>query len=90
MCPSASERLDEALRGLSATGPVITGAGHILAGTFAVLMTIPVAFMLQIGFIVATGVLIDTFVVRTLMVPAIGLILGDRSWWPSDIPTGAR
>jgi len=90
MCPSASERLDEAFRGLSATGPVITGAGLILAGTFAVLMTIPVAFMLQIGFIVATGVLIDTFVVRTLMVPAIGLILGDRSWWLSDIPTGAR
>ena len=73
------------LRGLAATGPVITGAGLILAGTFAVLMTIPVAFLLQIGFLVAAGVLIDTFIVRTILVPAIGLIVGDRSWWPSEL-----
>ena len=78
------------LRGLAATGPVITGAGLILAGTFAVLMTIPVNFMLQIGFLVAVGVLIDTFLVRTIMVPAIALVVGDRGWWPSGLRATRR
>ncbi|HET8648284.1 MAG TPA: MMPL family transporter, partial [Vicinamibacteria bacterium] len=58
------------LRALSATGPVITSAGIILAGTFSVLMTLPVTFTLDLGFMVALSILLDTFVMRTIMVPA--------------------
>src|SRR3954447_22991633 len=65
------------LRALSATGPVITSAGVILAGTFAVLMTLPVTFAFNIGFMVAVGILLDTFIVRTIMVPAAVELLGD-------------
>ncbi len=75
------------LRALAATGPVITSAGLILAGTFSVLMTLPVTFAFNIGFMVAVGILLDTFIVRTLMVPAAVEVLGDRIWWPSS-PTG--
>jgi putative drug exporter of the RND superfamily len=71
------------LRALGATGPVITSAGIILAGTFSVLMTLPVWFIFNIGFMVALGILLDTFVVRTIMVPAAVELLGDRIWWPS-------
>ena len=69
-------------RALGATGPVITSAGVLLAATFSVLMTIPVTPLLQIGFAVALGVLLDTFVVRTLLVPAITSMLGERTWLP--------
>jgi RND superfamily putative drug exporter len=72
-----------ALRALVATGPVITSAGLILAGTFAVLMTLPLDILLELGFTVALGVLLDTFLVRTLMVPAIVKLVGDASWWPA-------
>ena len=75
------------LRALAATGPVITSAGIILAGTFSVLMTLPVTFIFDLGFMVAVGILLDTFVVRTIMVPAGIELLGDRVWWPSG-PTG--
>jgi putative drug exporter of the RND superfamily len=78
------------LRALSATGPVITSAGVILAGTFAVLMTLPVTFAFNIGFMVAVGILLDTFVVRTIMVPAAVELLGDRIWWPSTARGGGR
>jgi RND superfamily putative drug exporter len=78
------------LRGLAATGPVITSAGLILAGTFSVLMTLPVTFAFNIGFMVAVGILLDTFVVRTLMVPAAVELLGNRVWWPSDEHGGGR
>ena len=71
------------VRALAATGPVITSAGIILAGTFAVLASLPVTFLLHLGFAVAFGVLLDTFVVRTIMVPAIAELVGDASWWPS-------
>jgi RND superfamily putative drug exporter len=77
------------LRALSATGPVITSAGIILAGTFSVLMTLPVTFAFNIGFMVAVGILLDTFVVRTIMLPAAVEIIGDRIWWPSG-PSGGR
>jgi RND superfamily putative drug exporter len=77
------------LRALAATGPVITSAGIILAGTFSVLMTLPVTFVFDIGFMVAAGILLDTFVVRTIMVPAIIELVGDRVWWPSSA-TGGR
>jgi RND superfamily putative drug exporter len=77
------------LRALGATGPVITSAGIILAGTFAVLMTFPVWVVFDIGFVVALGILLDTFIVRTIMVPAAVELIGDKIWWPST-PTGAR
>jgi RND superfamily putative drug exporter len=77
------------LRALSATGPVITSAGIILAGTFSVLMALPVTFAFNIGFMVAVGILLDTFVVRTIMLPAAVEVLGDRIWWPSG-PGGGR
>ena len=75
------------LRALNATGPVITSAGLILAGTFAVLMTLPVTFAFDLGFMVALGILLDTFIVRTIMVPAAVELIGDKIWWPSS-PTG--
>jgi RND superfamily putative drug exporter len=78
------------LRALSATGPVITSAGVILAGTFAVLMTLPVTFAFNIGFMVSVGILLDTFVVRTIMVPAAVELLGDRVWWPSTATGGGH
>jgi RND superfamily putative drug exporter len=78
------------LRALSATGPVITSAGVILAGTFSVLMTLPVTFAFDIGFMVAVGILLDTFVVRTIMVPAAVELIGDRVWWPSSARGGSH
>jgi RND superfamily putative drug exporter len=78
------------LRALAATGPVITSAGIILAGTFSVLMTLPITFIFDLGFMVAVGILLDTFVVRTIMVPAIIELVGDRVWWPSTPSGGAR
>jgi len=78
------------LRALVATGPVITSAGIVLAGTFAVLMTLPLDILLELGFAVSLGVLIDTFLVRTLLVPALVELVGDQSWWPSRLrPAGA-
>jgi RND superfamily putative drug exporter len=77
------------LRALETTGGVITSAGLILAGTFLVLMTLPLEALFQLGFGVALGVLIDTFVVRTLLVPALAVWVGDRSWWPGRVPDHA-
>jgi len=76
------------LRALSATGPVITSAGIILAGTFSVLMTLPVTYTFDLGFMVAVGILLDTFIVRSIMVPAAVELLGDRIWWPSTASRG--
>ncbi|GAA3386138.1 MMPL family transporter [Streptomyces racemochromogenes] len=73
------------LRGLTTTGGVITSAGVVLAATFAALMVIPLAFLVQIAFIVAFGVLLDTLVVRSLLVPALVIDIGPRSWWPSRL-----
>jgi RND superfamily putative drug exporter len=70
------------LRGLTVTGGVITSAGVVLAATFAALVVIPLSFLVQIAFIVAVGVLVDTLVVRSLLVPALSYDLGDRIWWP--------
>ena len=78
------------LRALSATGPVITSAGIILAGTFSVLMTLPVTYTFDLGFMVALGILLDTFIVRTIMVPAAVELIGDRVWWPSTAAGGGR
>ncbi|WP_243716439.1 MMPL family transporter [Actinomadura sp. KC345] len=70
-------------RGLAATGGVITAAGLVLAGTFAALAQIPDVTVAQVGIAVGTGVLIDTFLVRALQVPALATLLGDRTWWPA-------
>ena len=79
------------VRGLAVTGGVITSAGMVLAATFAALGVIPILFLAQIAFIVAFGVLLDTFVVRTLLVPALALDLGRVIWWPSALwRTGRR
>jgi RND superfamily putative drug exporter len=78
------------LRALSATGPVITSAGVILAGTFSVLMTLPVTFTFDLGLMVALGILLDTFIVRTIMVPAAVEVIGDKIWWPSTARAGGR
>ena len=78
------------LRALAATGPVITSAGVILAGTFSVLMTLPVTFTFDLGFMVALGILLDTFIVRTIMVPAAVEVIGDKVWWPSTARAGGR
>jgi RND superfamily putative drug exporter len=64
---------------------VITSAGLILAGTFAVLAMLPIDILLEIGTVVAFGVLVDTFVVRSMLVPAIITVVGERSWWPSAL-----
>lgn len=66
------------------TGGVVTGAGLILAGTFATLTLLPLEELVQIGATVAIGVLLDTFVVRALLIPAITYRLGDRTWWPGE------
>ena len=73
------------LKGLSVTGGVITSAGVVLAATFAALGVIPILFLAQIAFIVAFGVLLDTLVVRSLLVPALAYDLGPVIWWPSRL-----
>jgi putative drug exporter of the RND superfamily len=73
------------IRGLAVTGAVITSAGLVLAGTFSTLAVLPLVFLTEIGFTVAVGVLIDTFLVRSLLVPALVLEIGDRVWWPSAL-----
>jgi len=74
-----------ALVGLAATGGVITSAGIVLAGTFAALGTLPLVFITEIGFAVAFGVLLDTFVVRSVLVTALNLDVGRWIWWPSSL-----
>ncbi|MCB0876154.1 MAG: MMPL family transporter, partial [Solirubrobacterales bacterium] len=73
------------LRGLAVTGAVITSAGIVLAGTFSTLAVLPLVFLTELGFVVAFGVLLDTFVVRSVLVPAVALDLGARTWWPSAL-----
>nr|WP_269205391.1 MMPL family transporter [Motilibacter aurantiacus] len=80
---------DAVLHALAATGGVITSAGILLAAVFAVLGVLPVITLTQIGVIVGIGVLLDTLLVRTVLVPALVLVLGDRFWWPSRPGGGA-
>jgi RND superfamily putative drug exporter len=75
------------LRGLAVTGGVITSAGVVLAGTFAVLGVLPITFLTQIGFVVSFGVLLDTFIVRSVIVPALVFDTGPKVWWPSKLAT---
>lgn len=74
-----------ALIGVAATGGVITSAGLVLAGTFAVLATMPVVAFAEIGIAVALGVLLDTIVVRSVLVTALNLDIGRHLWWPSKL-----
>ncbi|GAB1688601.1 hypothetical protein KRM28CT15_04040 [Krasilnikovia sp. M28-CT-15] len=71
------------IRALGTTGGVITSAGILLAAVFTVLGVLPVIALTQIGVIVGIGVLLDTLLVRTLLVPASALLLGERFWWPA-------
>jgi len=73
------------LRGLGVTGGVITSAGVVLAATFAALGVIPIMFLVQLAFIVAFGVLLDTVLVRSLLVPALAYDIGSRIWWPGKL-----
>ena len=73
------------LRALAATGGVITSAGILLAAVFAVLGVLPLVVLAQLGVVICVGVLLDTLVVRTVLVPALALILGDRFWWPRRV-----
>lgn len=77
------------LRGLRLTGGIITSAGLVLAATFTALAVIPVLFLVQLAFIVAFGVLLDTFAVRSLLVPALTYDVGRKIWWPSRLARGA-
>jgi len=77
------------LRALAVTGAVITSAGIVLAGTFSVLAVLPLTFLTELGFVVAFGVLLDTFLVRSVLVPAIALTMGDNFWWPSSLGAGS-
>ena len=70
---------------LSATGGVITSAGLVLAATFGVLATLPLVFLVELGFAVALGVILDTIIVRSVLVTAINLDLGNKIWWPSKL-----
>ena len=83
------------IRGVAVTGGVITSAGIVLAGTFAVLGVLPLVFLTEIGFVIAFGVLLDTFLVRSVIVPALVFDIGPKVWWPSslarrDEPHGAH
>jgi RND superfamily putative drug exporter len=72
-------------KALSATGGVITSAGLVLAATFAVLATLPLVMLIEVGFLVAFGVLLDALLVRSVLVPALALLIGRRIWWPSRL-----
>jgi putative drug exporter of the RND superfamily len=74
-----------AITGLAATGGVITSAGAVLAGTFAMLGTLPLVTFTEIGFAVAAGVLLDTIIVRSVLVTALTLDIGRWMWWPSPL-----
>lgn len=78
------------LRGLAVTGGVITSAGVVLAATFAALGVIPIMFLVQLAFIVAFGVLLDTVLVRSLLVPALAYDIGSKIWWPSRLGRSPR
>jgi RND superfamily putative drug exporter len=71
---------------VAATGAIITSAGIILAGTFAGMMAGEMMFLAELGFAVSVGVLIDTFVVRTILDPALATLFGRWTWWPGGVP----
>jgi len=76
---------DGMVRAVSATGGVITSAGIVLAAVFCVLGVLPLIVLTQLGIIVGLGILLDTFIVRTLVIPGLFALIGDRIWWPADL-----
>ena len=74
---------DGIVRAVSATGAVITSAGVVLAAVFCVLGVLPLIVLTQVGIIVGLGILLDTFVVRTVIIPALFTLIGPRIWWPA-------
>jgi RND superfamily putative drug exporter len=77
------------IKGLTVTGSVITSAGIVLAATFGVLGILPLVFLAQLGFAVAFGVLLDTIIVRSILVPALVHEIGPKVWWPSKLSKSA-
>ena len=73
------------LKALTVTGGVITSAGVVLAATFAVLGVLPLVFLAQLGFAVSFGVLLDTILVRSILVPTLTIGIGKKIWWPSNL-----
>jgi RND superfamily putative drug exporter len=76
------------LKALTVTGGVITSAGVVLAATFAVLGLLPLVFLAELGFAVAFGVLLDTILVRSILVPSLTIGIGKKVWWPSMLMNG--
>jgi putative drug exporter of the RND superfamily len=73
------------VRAVSATGPVITSAGVVMAAVFRVLGVLPLIVLTQLGVIVGLGILLDTFIVRTVVIPALFMVIGPRIWWPAKV-----
>ncbi len=78
------------VRAVSATGGVITSAGIVLAAVFCVLGVLPLITLTQLGIIVGLGILLDTFVVRTVVIPALFTLIGPRIWWPNTLDSGTK
>jgi RND superfamily putative drug exporter len=81
---------DGIVRAVSATGPVITSAGIVMAAVFCVLAVLPLIVLTQLGVIVGLGILLDTFVVRTVLIPAVFTVMGPRIWWPAKVDYGMQ
>ena len=75
------------MRAVSATGPVITSAGIVMTAVFCVLGVLPLIVPTQLGVIVGLGILLDTFLVRTVLIPALFTLIGPRIWWPAQVDT---
>ncbi len=73
------------LRSLSSTGGVITSAGILLAAVFAALGVLPLVVLAQVGIVIFIGVLLDTLIVRTILIPAVVQLLGEKFWWPGKV-----
>ncbi|MQY17709.1 hypothetical protein NRB20_07730 [Nocardia sp. RB20] len=76
---------DGIVRAVAATGGVITSAGIVLAAVFAVLGILPLITLTQLGIVVGVGILLDTFIVRTVAIPALFALIGRRIWWPGAL-----
>ncbi|MFK0119125.1 MMPL family transporter [Streptomyces sp. NPDC090994] len=84
-CLNGDEPATAALTALRTTGGVVASAGLVLAGTFAVLTAMPVVTLVELGFVIAVGVLLDTFLVRTYLVTSASVALGRKVWWPGPL-----
>jgi RND superfamily putative drug exporter len=74
------------IKTVGATGGVITSAGLIFAASMLALTVSSLATVVQLGFVIGVGLLLDTFIVRTITVPAVAVLIGDKNWWPSKTP----